>query len=131
MDQVPAVLAQLQAPMKLKPAATITSTRLVLDDRPEIIRKDQIRIGIVTAAGLLGLGLLGIALLDHLLLALTERRPRSETVSDEAGAPEDAGWWTEPEVPDAWSREIVPANADDTDVRTDDRSRQVEPAGRA
>lgn len=84
MDRVPVVLAQLQTGMKLKSDATITSAPLVEDLKPTVVRKDQIRAGIVGAVGTLGIGLLVIGLLDSLLSARSTRRDELEDLT---------GWW--------------------------------------
>jgi hypothetical protein len=86
MERVPVVLSQLQAGMKLKADATITSAPLVADRQPEVVRKDQIRAGIVGAAGTLGLGLLAVGLIDALLGVRAQRR---DEFSDQSG------WWDE------------------------------------
>jgi hypothetical protein len=73
-NRVPEILTSLQAGLKLGANAEITSTLLVADKEPEIVRKSQIRAGIVAGAGTLGLCLLMIGLFDGLL---TSRRSKS------------------------------------------------------
>ena len=72
-DRVPEILANLQAGLKLGANATITSTLLVADKKPESVHKNQIRAGIVAGAGTLGLSLLMIGLFDGLMAARRSR----------------------------------------------------------
>jgi hypothetical protein len=128
MDQVPVALAQLQAPMKLKADATILSAPLVADAKPEVVRKNQIRVGIVTGAGILGLGLMVVALLDHLLLSAAARRPRPAEDED-AATDEVDGWWAGDAEVSAIDREAQ-ALSREVEVGWGSDPRQVEPVGR-
>jgi hypothetical protein len=68
-DRVPKILTDLQEGLRLGANAEITSTLLVADKKPDIVRKNQIRAGVVAGAGTLGLSLLMIGLFDGLLAA--------------------------------------------------------------
>ncbi|SDU84306.1 hypothetical protein SAMN04488544_0818 [Microlunatus sagamiharensis] len=125
MDQVPAALTQLQGPMVLKPEAIITSTPLVTDARPEVVRKNQIRTGIVAGAGILGLGLLLLALLDHLLLTRQGRRPGEPS----AGGTAEDGWWASGDDAASIDREAE-ALGQEVSTGWDTDQRQVEAVGR-
>jgi hypothetical protein len=81
-DRVPEILTNLQAGLKLGANAEITSTLLVADKEPDIVRKSQIRAGIVAGAGALGLSLLMIGLVDGLL---TSRRSKSALQARDRG----------------------------------------------
>ena len=127
MDQVPAALTQLQAPMRLKPDAVINSAPLVTDTRPEVVRKSQIRAGIVAGAGVLAVGLMLIALLDHLLLVRLSRRQEQPSTTEAEVA--ESGWWESGSEPTSIDREAEAlVNEVATGWETDQR--QVEPVGR-
>jgi hypothetical protein len=74
MNRVPPALTALQRGLNLRPQTNITSMQIVTDTVPEVVRKDQIRAGIVAGAGTLALGLLMIALLDGWLASRWESR---------------------------------------------------------
>lgn len=95
MGRVPASLQALQGDLDLRARADITSTPVTVDVVPVVVRKDQIRAGILVGGGSLAVGLLAIGLLDSLLLS---RGPR---VQDEGAAePEATGWgWPADEEP--------------------------------
>ena len=95
MDRVPVSLRTLQDSLNLRARTDITSTPVTADVVPVVVRKDQIRAGILVGGGLLALGLLAIGLLDSLLLSRGPRR-EDEPV-EEAATP---GWgWTGEESP--------------------------------
>lgn len=127
MDQVPAALTQLQDPMTLKPDAIITSTALVTDTRPEVLRKSQIRAGIVAGAGILAAGLMLIALLDHLLLVRLSRREEQPSAAETADV--ESGWWGSGSEPASIDREAEELGREVTTGWESDQ-RQVEPVGR-
>lgn len=72
LRKVPETLVELQSDLDISNAAFITSKLLTQDAQPEVVRKQQIRAGIVVAAGVLALSLLLVALVDGLLRS----RPR-------------------------------------------------------
>ena len=91
VDRVPIILTDLQAGLKVKPNAEITSAVLVSDKKPEIVRKSQIRAGIAVGAGTLALSLLMIGLLDGLLAARRSKKSPdgpARVLSSELDAPE-------------------------------------------
>ena len=93
-DQIPVILTDIQSDLNLRPRAEITSIPVVVDTKPEIVRKKQIRAGIVAAAGVMGLSLLLVALVDGLLAS--RRREMLPVVADEdeeVGSAEDAPVW--------------------------------------
>lgn len=81
MERVPKALVDLQAELQLKSEATITSKVLITDKAPDVVRKTQIRAGIVAAAGTLSVTLLLIGLFDGLVAV---RRARRQTAGRRA-----------------------------------------------
>lgn len=77
MGRVPDTLANLQENQALTDRARITSLALTEDIEPTVVRKDQVRAGILVGAGTLGIGLLFIALLDGMLAVRRRRREAS------------------------------------------------------
>ncbi|WP_426241938.1 hypothetical protein [Nocardioides sp. LHG3406-4] len=67
LDEVDESLADLQAGLDIDDSAYISSRTLTADERPEVVRKGQIRSGIVAGASVLTLSLLAIGLLDGLV----------------------------------------------------------------
>ena len=72
MARIPLILDELQDGLGLPPDAYVTARKLTQDARPAMVRKTQIRAGLLTAAVAGGLGLLLLALVDSLA-----RRARS------------------------------------------------------
>ncbi|SEQ12560.1 hypothetical protein [Microlunatus flavus] len=98
MNQVPASLRSLQGSLNLRARADITSTPVTADVVPVVVRKNQIRAGILVGGGSLALFLLAIGLLDSLLLSRGTRPERPVAASGPAQEAEeaDAGWgWTD------------------------------------
>jgi len=83
LDRVPIILTDLQAGLKVGADAEITSTVIVADEKPDIVRKNQIRAGIAVGAVTLALSLLIIGLIDGLLAA--RRSKRSADAEAESG----------------------------------------------
>ena len=69
MDHVPVTLADLQGGLNLPADALITSKPLIADPQPYVVRKGQIRAGIIAGVAMLGLSLLVIGLIDGILTA--------------------------------------------------------------
>ncbi len=69
MDHVPVILADLQAGLNLPTDAVITSKPLIADSQASVVRKGQIRAGIIAGVAMLSLSLLVIGLLDGILAA--------------------------------------------------------------
>lgn len=78
MDIVPATLNELQAGLDLDADSEITSRPLIEDQRPEVVRKEQIRAAIVAGVAVLGLGLLLVGLYDALLTGRVGKRSRKK-----------------------------------------------------
>ena len=81
MNRIPSSLATLQGGLGLRPNADITTKPIQADTVPQIVRKDQIRAGVVAGGGLLALGLLLIGLLDGWLSSLAGRRLVAKTAA--------------------------------------------------
>ena len=98
-DRVPEILADLQADLGLRPKALISSTPVVMDVQPDVVHKKQIRAALLAGAGVLGLGLLAIALIDAVLqrrrpltdedFPADEINPQEDSIEDESP---DWGW---------------------------------------
>lgn len=86
MDRTPAILRSLQTQLGLPDKALITSSQLMVDRTATVVRKDQIRGGVVAGAGALALGLVLVALGDGLATAWRRRRPKTA----KKGGPD---WW--------------------------------------
>ncbi|MDZ5660555.1 hypothetical protein HN031_03110 [Nocardioides sp. zg-1308] len=91
MARVPLILVDLQEGLGLSEDGFVTARKLTQDARPAIVRKNQIRAGLLTAAAAGGLGLLLLALVDSLLGV----RARSRAQQDAARAAEE-----DPDGPD-------------------------------
>ncbi len=78
---VPDRLSRLQGRLSITGPAAITSSVVTQDTSAQVIRKSQIRLGIVAAVGLLTAGIILIALVDALLL---RRREGKEAEPDSA-----------------------------------------------
>ena len=101
-ERVPLALADLQKNLNLRSKALIMSMPVVVDTKPELVYKRQIRAGIVAAAGALGLGLLLIGLLDGLSAGRRDRLARGGPEAEEEAA---AGGIDE--VPQEWGDEVA------------------------
>lgn len=75
--RVPDQLSDMQSGLGLARSALITSKVLTLDTKPKVVRKGQIRAGIVAGAGTLALSLLLIGLFDGLWSARRRRQQNS------------------------------------------------------
>lgn len=96
-DRVPGILRDLQADLGLRPKALVSSTPVVMDYKPDVVHKKQIRAGLVAGAGIFALGLLVVALIDS---ALQRRKtvgaPDRPAEAEHEPEPTDAGWgWDE------------------------------------
>jgi hypothetical protein len=93
LDTVPQSLEKLQNDLNLEDNALITSRQLTADERPDVVRKGQIRAGILVAALTLAVALLLIGLYDGLIGSRRSgeqsggRRARREQASAEDQAP--------------------------------------------
>lgn len=74
MSRVPAILLDLQDGLGLEEQSYVTARKLTQDATPAVVRKSQIRAGLVAGVGIGGLGLMLLALVDSLLTALARRR---------------------------------------------------------
>lgn len=74
MSRVPAILLDLQDGLGLEEQSYVTARKLTQDATPAVVRKGQIRAGLVAGVGIGGLGLMLLALVDSLLTALSRRR---------------------------------------------------------
>lgn len=74
VDQVPPTLIDLQSSLKVDRTDYITSMPITQDKTATPVYKSQIRLGIVTAAGVLGIGLLLVGFVDGVLLARAPSR---------------------------------------------------------
>jgi hypothetical protein len=108
MERVPKVLADLQEGLRLKPNAEITSTVLVADNKPDVVRKSQIRAGIVAGAGTLGASLLMIGLFDGLRASRRPGKARNER--DEVISHWE--WQPSPDAHSDWSDSATPMSKD-------------------
>ncbi len=88
MGRVPATLAVLQSGQALSEQARITSVALTEDLEPESLHKDQIRAGILVGSGVLGAGLLLIALVDGMLAVARRRRQATASGAADEDVPE-------------------------------------------
>ena len=79
MARVPTILADLQDGLGLDDDGYVTARKLTQDARPAIVRKTQIRAGLLAAAVAGGLGLLLLALIDSLLGVRARARTERET----------------------------------------------------
>lgn len=119
MDQVPKALIDLQSRLGLAKESTITSMPIQTDRKPDVVRKYQIRAGIVTAAASLTVALLLIGLFDGLAAIRRARRQSSGRRAQSAldgfddEVPPGLGEWPE-EVRDA--ARPVPAERHDPRV---------------
>lgn len=95
-DQIPVILTDIQSGLNLRPRSEITSIPVVVDSLPEIVHKKQIRAGIVAGAGVLGLSLLLVALVDGLLAS---RRPKARPGVDDVDDYEQAAGVSPEDVP--------------------------------
>ncbi|MFC7724022.1 hypothetical protein ACFQW6_02815 [Nocardioides sp. GCM10028917] len=108
MEHVPVVLLELQDGLGLTQYDMVTAKDLTRDEVPEVIRKTQIRAGILAAAVTLTLGLLLLALLESLLAARTRTRTDPITMltqvepheADAPTPPDDRGDTQPAEPPD-------------------------------
>lgn len=90
--RIPTTLTALQSGLGLDANSVITSRNLTLDNRPDVLHKDQIRAAVVAAVVTFGLGLLAIGLLDGLLTSQRTKRnsvnlPESPTATNGAVLP--------------------------------------------
>ncbi len=89
MQTVPETLRSLQSGIVGLPSdGYITSVVLTTDTKPETVRSDQIRSGIVVGAAVLLVMLLLLALVDGLLMARATRRRLAVEASDATGQPQ-------------------------------------------
>jgi capsular polysaccharide biosynthesis protein len=89
MDRVPETLAGLQSGLNLPANAVITSRPLISDTQPDVVRKGQIRAGIVTSFVTMVLSLLVIGLIDRLLAARRATAQPTQYLS-----PTDEQYWS-------------------------------------
>ncbi len=82
-DRVPDILTELQAGLGLRPKALISSTPVVMDVEPEVVHKKQIRAALLAGAGVFGLGLLTIGLIDAMLQRRGRPAGEDEVVADD------------------------------------------------
>ena len=82
MSRVPRILFDLQDGLGLAQNGLVTARTLTQDATPELVRKTQIRAGLLAAAVAGGLGLLLLALMDSLLGARS--RARAEKAAAES-----------------------------------------------
>ncbi|WP_375422886.1 hypothetical protein [uncultured Friedmanniella sp.] len=119
MDQVPVALTDLQSSLNLRPKTSITSISVMADRVPQVVRKDQVRAGVVAGGGVLAVGILLIGLIDGTFSTMWERRRshRERPVPDWGLNSEADNGWTLPAISDADSVEhsaqgwILPANS--------------------
>ena len=104
-DRVPGILTDLQAGLGLRPKGLVGSTPVVMDFQPDVVHKTQIRAGLVAGVGLLGLGLLAVALIDATLQR--RRIPEEGTVSAaQLGDTEaSADWGQGPDASAEWGQQ--------------------------
>ena len=91
-ERVPIILTDLQAGLKVGADAEIKSTLLVVDKKPDIVRKNQIRAGIAVGAGTLALSLLMIGLIDGLMAARRSKNSPDGAAPDTASAGPMPAW---------------------------------------
>lgn len=91
LDRVPEALVDLQEGLEIEGTARITSRELTVDTRPAVVRKAQVRAGIVAGAGVLTVVLLLIGAFDGLASRRRTRRAggveRATTGTDEDDPP--------------------------------------------
>ncbi len=99
MGRVPTILADLQGGLGLDDDGYVTARKLTQDARPAIVRKTQIRAGLLAAAVAGGLGLLLLALIDSLLGVRVRARTKGEAARVVArtspARDDDSGEWLE------------------------------------
>jgi hypothetical protein len=76
MGRVPDILDDLQGGLGLPQDGLVTARKLTQDSRPAVVRKDQIRAGLLVLAASGGIGLLLLALADSLLSARAQAKAR-------------------------------------------------------
>lgn len=74
MARVPQTLQDLQGGLGLRQDGFVTARRLTQDSQPAVVRKSQVRAGLMAGAVTAGIGLLLLALLDSLLTARARSR---------------------------------------------------------
>ena len=97
LSRVPAILLDLQDGLGLSSEGQVTARKLTQDSRPAVVRKGQIRAGMLAVAATAGLGLLALALIDSLLVSRGRRRAASSDADADADAADRA---EAPEEPD-------------------------------
>ncbi len=98
MARVPVILGNLQNGLGLPQDGFVTARKLTQDTRPAVVRKTQIRAGLLVAAVSGGLGLLLLALVDSLLGV--RARNAAERAAAREQAREEEEW--EEELEDAY-----------------------------
>lgn len=90
--RVPVILRNLQDGLGLNEQDYVTSRTLTKDARPEVVRKTQVRAGLLATAVAGGLGLMLLALVDSLMTARARRRARraAERAAEQVAAEREA-----------------------------------------
>lgn len=90
--RVPVILRNLQDGLGLNEQDYVTSRTLTKDARPEVVRKTQVRAGLLATAVAGGLGLMLLALVDSLMTARSRRRARraAERAAAQVAAEQEA-----------------------------------------
>jgi hypothetical protein len=119
MARVPVALTALQSGLNLRPKTSITAITVMADPVPTVVRKDQIRAGVVAGGGVLALGILLIGLLDGVLATWVRRRrtSRSRAVPDWGTGTSSGPAW---ELPADGSRGASPEPAGAAGARPGD-----------
>ncbi|MBD3923149.1 hypothetical protein IEZ26_00830 [Nocardioides cavernae] len=117
-DRVPVELEKMQSELDLPAGEQVTSVVLTRDEVPATTKKAMIRSALMTMAGLGGLGLLLIALVDGWLTGRRSPSPEDTVADDDAGASAPV------------SLHPVHVDAPAPDGRDPDRAAQVEVTAR-
>jgi len=133
MGRVPQILDDLQGGLGLPQEGLVTARKLTQDSRPAVVRKGQIRAGLMTTAVAGGLGLLLLALVDSLLLARARSRAlRAAREAEEARlAEEEAAAAPLDPFDDPYedaSEDVAEDVADEVDDEVDDEDEVDDPA---
>lgn len=104
LERIPGILTELQAGLGLDQGDLITSQPLIANPEPDVVRKGQIRAGVVSIAAALGLSLLMIGLLDGLLLSRKRRGRPDRSIGAGNPAPDESGKGVAPVAADRRTR---------------------------